>query len=187
MKKPIITALLSAFMTLPAIANNQPTNEEARSIVQQFGGKLKPALQNSMKKDGPVPTITFCHTKAPQIAHELSQKTGWKINRVSLKPRGATATPDQWETAVLEKFNAQLALGTPVNTMEFSEIVTDDSGTQSFRYMQAIATGDVCLKCHGTDIAAPVGAAIHKLYPNDNATGYSTGQIRGAFSFSKTL
>ena len=186
MKTSMIVLALSGLIALPAHANSQPTNEEARSIAQQFGGELKPALQNSMKNGGPVPTISFCHSKAPQIAYELSQKTGWKINRVSLKPRGTTATPDQWETAVLEQFNAQLASGTPIKGMEFSEVVTDN-GAQSFRYMKAIATGDVCLKCHGTDVAAPVSEAIHKLYPNDAATGYSKGQIRGAFSFSKAL
>ncbi len=186
--KTTLTALaLSGLITLPALANTQPTNEEARSIAQQFGGELKPALQNSMKNGGgPVPSIAFCHSKAPQIAYELAQKTGWKINRVSLKPRGATATADNWETTVLERFNAKLAAGTTVKGMEFSEIVTEN-GVQEFRYMKAIATGNVCLKCHGTDIAAPITGAIHKLYPNDKATGYVKGEIRGAFSSSKAL
>ncbi len=187
MKTPMTALALSALVALPAHASIQPTNDEARSIAKQFGGELKPALQNSMKNGGgPVPSISFCHTKAPQIAHDLAQKTGWKINRVSLKPRGATATADSWETAVLEKFNAQLAVGTPVKGMEFSEIVTEN-GVKEFRYMKAVVTGDVCLKCHGSDIAAPITGAIHKLYPNDKATGYAKGEIRGAFSFSKAL
>ncbi len=194
MKKSLIVLALSGLITLPMHANAQskteattpPTIEEARSIVQQFGGELKPALQKSMKEGGPVGSIDFCHTKAPQIAHDLSEKTGWNVNRVSLKPRGATATADQWETAVLEKFNEQLAANTPIQSMEFSEVVTVD-GAPTFRYMRAVGTEEVCLKCHGTDVAAPVGEALHKLYPNDTATGYSKGQIRGAFSFSKAI
>jgi len=190
MKKIIFAASLLTFTTLPLHASSQtaeqPTNEEARSIAKQFLGQLKPELQKSMKRNGPAGTIEFCHSKAPQIAHELSKETGWKINRVSLKPRGATATPDQWETTVLNRFNEQLAKGDNPQNIEFSATVVVNNEKQ-FRYMKAIPTGDVCLKCHGTDIAAPVKGALQKLYPDDAATGYSKGQLRGAFSFSKAL
>lgn len=190
MKKLMLVTSLLAFTTLPLHAGSQtpdqPTNEEARAIAKQFVGQLQPELQKSMKSNGPVGTIDFCHSKAPQIAHELAQKTGWEINRVSLKPRGANATPDKWEATVLERFNELLAKGENPQNIEFSAIVSMNDEKQ-FRYMKAIPTGDVCLKCHGTDIAAPVKGAIQKFYPYDAATGYSAGQIRGAFSFSKAL
>ncbi len=190
--KKISTVAISlmAYLSLPVYANSQtqsdPLHQEAQAIAKQFLGQLKPELQKSMKTNGPAKTIDFCHTKAPEIAKKLAQKTGWNINRVSLKPRGLKAQPDQWETSILKRFNEQLSQGTPPQKMEFSAIVTIDNQKQ-FRYMKAIPTGDVCLTCHGANITPPVQKALQNHYPNDAATGYTKGQIRGAFSFSKAL
>ncbi|MCF6253432.1 MAG: DUF3365 domain-containing protein [Thiomicrorhabdus sp.] len=190
MKHLFITTSLAVSLALPmsvmAQTNTEQLDQEARSIAKQFLGQLKPTLQKSMKNDGPVKAIEVCQIKAPKIAQELAQKTGWDINRVSLKPRGESATPDQWEAAVLKRFNALLADGTPPKTIEFSAIVTVNDQTQ-YRYMKAIPTGNVCLTCHGSNIAQPVQDALKAHYPDDVATGYSKGQIRGAFSFSKDI
>jgi len=40
----------------------------------------------------------------------------------------------------------------------------------------------MCLACHGDNIAPEVTAAIRAHYPEDQATGFATGQLRGAFS-----
>ncbi len=190
MKPLIITTSLVVCLALPITTLAQPNtdqlDQEARSIAKQFLGELKPTLQKSMKSDGPVKTIEVCQVKAPKIAQDLAQKTGWEINRVSLKPRGESAQPDQWETAVLKRFNAQVASGTPPKKIEFSAIVTANNQTE-YRYMKAIPTGNVCLTCHGSNLTKPIQEALKEHYPNDTATGYSKGQIRGAFSFSKTL
>jgi cytochrome c553 len=53
--------------------------------------------------------------------------------------------------------------------------------------MKAIPTAAVCLNCHGTDVQPAVKKAISEYYPDDQAVGYSKGQIRGAFSFTKAL
>jgi hypothetical protein len=41
--------------------------------------------------------------------------------------------------------------------------------------------------CHGSNIASPIAAKINKLYPNDKATGFKLGDLRGAFSITETL
>ncbi len=182
----LLTCLALPFSTFAQSSSTEQLDQEARNIAKQFLAQLKPELQKSMKSDGPAKTVAFCHTKAPEIAKKIAQKTGWDINRVSLKPRGENATPDQWETAVLKRFNNQLANGTPPKTIEFSAIV-QVGGQTEYRYMKAIPTGNVCLACHGSKIAPPIQETLQQFYPNDAATGYSKGQIRGAFSFSKTL
>lgn len=58
----------------------------------------------------------------------------------------------------------------------------EEQGGAAFRYMRAIPTGGVCLACHGSDIAPEVKAAIAAAYPQDQATGFKMGQLRGAFS-----
>lgn len=184
--KKMLLGFSAIALALPAYAT--PTNQEARGLVKQYMGQLKPELQKGMKNGGPVNAIEVCHTKAPQIAHDMTQSTGWKINRVSLKPRGASATPDAWEKEVLQKFNQQLAQGADVKKIEFSQTIIMN-GEKQFRYMKAIPTAAMCLSCHGTDemVKAPVKQAIGKYYPNDKAVGYHAGEIRGAFSFTKAL
>ena len=188
--KMITVAILSASVLTMSSAmaseSTAPTAEEARGLVKMFGGELKPALQKSMKAGGPVASVEFCHSKAPEIAQSVAEKSGWNVNRVSLKPRGATAQPDAWETAVLERFEAEKAAGKDVKTMEFSEVV-HDAGKSTFRYMKPLGTAEVCLVCHGTNVTEPVRAAIAKYYPEDEAMGYKKGDIRGAFSFSKAV
>lgn len=50
--------------------------------------------------------------------------------------------------------------------------------------MKAIGTEEVCLTCHGAAIAPAVLEKIQALYPDDKATGFGLGDIRGAFSVS---
>lgn len=161
---------------------------EARALVKQFGGKLKPELVAAMKSGGPVHAISVCKDKAPAIAKSLSQSSGWDVKRVSLKNRSPIAEPDAWETKVLNQFEQQRAEGMKPGKIEYSEVV-EENGQKTFRYMKAIAIGkgQPCLHCHGTNLNEGVQKKLQALYPNDKATGYTIGQIRGAFSFKKAL
>ncbi|MFT6919058.1 MAG: hypothetical protein ACJA2G_001693 [Cognaticolwellia sp.] len=53
------------------------------------------------------------------------------------------------------------------------------------RYMKAIPTGGLCLACHGSKLADDVSSKVNELYPNDQATGFKLGDIRGAFTLQK--
>lgn len=186
-KRYIITAglLLSSFsMALTSFAADEAAlKQEAMGIIKQFGGTLKPQLVKAMKQGGPVHAIDVCATQAPAIAKKLSLETGWSVKRVSLKARNATtATPDAWEEKVLKDFNAQQANGKPV-----SQLVATRMQDGKFRVMKAQGAKGICLTCHGTNIQPQVRAALLKHYPNDQATGYKAGQVRGAFSLAKIL
>jgi hypothetical protein len=87
---------------------------------------------------------------------------------------------------VQERFETQRAAGKKPDEMEFLEVVEND-GIPHLRYMKPVGVGAPCLHCHGTDINAEVKAKIDALYPNDQATGYRQGDIRGAFSISSPL
>ncbi len=164
-------------------ANEQALKTEALSIAKQFGGTLKPQLVQAMKQGGPVHAIEVCATQAPKIAQELSNKTGWNIKRVSLKTRNAnTATPDDWEKKVLKSFDQQQADGKKVGKM-----MTYNLEGKTFRFMKAQGVKPICLTCHGSNIKPNVRKALNKHFPNDLATGYNLGQVRGAISLTKVL
>jgi hypothetical protein len=49
-------------------------------------------------------------------------------------------------------------------------------------YMRAIPMEALCTTCHGATLAPDVAAAIARAYPGDQATGFTPGELRGAFS-----
>lgn len=161
--------------------------EEAKGAVKALGGTLKGELQAAMKAGGSVNAVGVCNTRAPEIASSVSAEKGLQISRVSLKNRNPEmGTPNEWQTAVLNKFEERKAAGEDPNTIAYSEVVEQD-GKHEFRFMKAVPTGGVCLACHGEKLAPDVAAKINELYPHDKATGYQAGDIRGAFVVVKAL
>lgn len=152
--------------------------QEARELIKQFAGTLKPMLQGAMKAGGPVNAVEVCAEQAPLIADQVAQDSGWEVRRVSLQPRNTErAQPDAWEREQLEAFNRRREAGE--NPMQIHTAETVDG---RFRYMQAQGVEEVCLNCHGQQVAEPIARAIAEYYPDDTATGYTLGQIRGAIS-----
>jgi len=68
--------------------------------------------------------------------------------------------------------------------MAYSEVV-DVNGSKEFRFMKAIPTGGACLACHGETLSPELAEKVKTLYPQDLATGFMLGDIRGAFVVTK--
>ena len=181
-----LAATLAAVVALPGLADTPDTDgleAEASALAAEFIAMLKPQLQQSLQAGGPTRAIEVCADQAPKIADGLSERSGWQVRRVSLQPRNASrAIPDAWERSVLKGFDRLLAGGEPPDALRHGEVV----GSQ-FRYMQAQAVEGVCLLCHGENISREVKASLREYYPDDTATGYYAGQIRGAISLSRPL
>lgn len=178
-------ALISPFFTTAAYAGDDALLGEARKVATMLPPKLLASLQEEIKKSGPEGAIPVCKDMAPKMAGEISQQTGWKIKRVSLKPRNeARAIPDVWEKAALEDFDKRAAAGEPPAQLEKGEKVGNE-----YRYVKALPVQPLCLSCHGPadQLSPAVKDVLGKLYPNDQAIGYSVGQIRGAISIRKPL
>ena len=155
--------------------------KNSREAIKLLGSELKTTLKASMKTKGPVESISVCNVSALKIAKSVSDKKGFTVARTSLKNRNKENQADNWEKKVLEQFEQRKAKGEDIKKMEFSEVV-EHKGKKVFRYMKAIPTGDICLKCHGDNIAPPIAEKINSLYPEDKASGFKKGDIRGAFS-----
>ena len=181
------SALLTVGLALAEEAPINPNVDEAKGIIKAFATQLQGELKTAIEEGGPVQAIGVCKERAPAIAAELSEKTGWQVKRTSLKARNTELdTPDVWEQEVLTAFEQRKAAGEDVQTMAKAEVVESADG-KAFRFMKAIPTGEVCLACHGSAITPEVAAALDEHYPNDQARGYNLGDIRGAFSLTKPL
>ncbi|EDY80712.1 hypothetical protein VDG1235_329 [Verrucomicrobiia bacterium DG1235] len=174
--------LLSGTALLFAEPDKTELTQEAITIIREFASTLKPELKKALESGGPTVAIEVCSNKAPAIAQNLSDKTGWAVHRVSLKPRNAAAEPDEWETNALKALDKRQAANDGTDPLMISEL----SETE-FRFMKAQIVEPLCTTCHGTDLAPEVAKALQTFYPEDKATGYSLGEIRGAISLRKSL
>ncbi len=186
MRRNAPVALVFAALAATAAGPGPDLVAEARALAVRFQQSLQTELSAAMKDGGPVAAIAVCRTKAPLLASELSTGSGWSVRRTALKVRNPGNAPDAWETATLEEFAARLAKGADPASLERSEVV-EIGGKKTFRFMKAIRTAEPCLGCHGTSLKPDVAAKIRELYPDDRATGFSAGELRGAFSFSRPL
>ena len=89
---------------------------------------------------------------------------------------------------MLESFEARKASGEDPQKIEYAEVVLQDDAQQVFRYMKAIPTAEIpCLMCHGDAIAKSLAAKLDQFYPEDQARGYKSGDIRGAFTITQPI
>ena len=184
--KPV-GALPAVALSLAVLANvatgddRAALEQGAQQVAAQFVARLQPQLKDALQSGGPANAIEVCSVQAPLIAGELSGETGWHITRVSLKPRNTQrAQADTWEREVLQAFDRRAAAGAAPESLRTSAVVEG-----RYRYMQAQPVQPVCLICHGEKLSAEVSTALGKYYPDDIATGYRAGQVRGAISVSR--
>lgn len=161
--------------------DTEQLTQKSRDAIKTLGGELKATLQASMKANGPIESISVCNIEASKIASRISEEKGLSVARTSLKYRNIANQPDAWEKSVLLQFEQRKAKGEELNKLDYAEVIQQD-GKQVFRYMKAIPTGEVCLNCHGSNIAEPLSEKILSIYPDDKATGFKMGDIRGAFT-----
>ncbi len=175
----LCTALLSP--SLYAATNSATLETQAAERATEFATTLKSALAAAIKQGGLVEGINVCKMQAPAIAESLSTD-GWTVARKSTKNRNPNNKPDDWEAGKI----AQL-LDMIRNTESIDNVTFSTSKDGQFRFAKAIKVAPVCLNCHGQTIAPEVKQALSEHYPNDLATGYRLGDLRGIFSITKEL
>ena len=181
---------LAALVALSASAAAPPAPEALASQARTIAGNLTLSLQGelfaAMKKGGPLEALDVCRARAPEIAAATAMGTPWRLGRTALKVRNPKNAPDAWEAARLGEFRKRLAGGEEMAAVEAWEVV-EVEGRPVFRYMKAIGATSPCLTCHGSALKPDVAAKVKELYPDDQAVGFASGQLRGAYTLSRPL
>ena len=187
MKKIIVTLCLAALASGVSAGSDEAAElDQAKKANAAFAGALKSELVSAMQSGGPIEAIDVCNTRAVLISEEVSLEQGMTLSRVSVRNRNPDNAPNEWQAAVLDSFEARKFAGEAPATLAWHEVADTGKGKE-LRFMKAIPTGAVCLACHGETLAPPVEEQLAKLYPEDKATGYSEGDLRGAFVVTKTM
>ena len=170
-------------------ANLTQREQAAKQVTQQLLKRLGSHLKTEMKTNGPLQAISVCKDVAPQIAGELSLENGWRVTRISAKPRNALlGSADVWEQKVLAEFEARAKAGEKYSAMSKVEVV-EEGGKSYFRFMKPLPVKPICLTCHGSDeqIPATVKTELDKQYPFDRARNYQAGDLRGAVTIKQPM
>jgi hypothetical protein len=180
-----VRSLLPLLAMLPmavlADASSADWVVESRAMAQALGSELKAELGKAIEKGGPVSAIGVCKSRAPEIAARLSKESGADVGRTALRVRNPANAPDPLEKLLLEQFSAELASGGFELPLQ-AAFEINRGGMVERRYMQALPMDGVCLTCHGSTLDPKVAASIASEYPEDRATGFARGELRGAIS-----
>lgn len=150
----------------------------AVAVIQDFSTRLKAELRQAMAEGGPKLAIETCSKKAPELAAKFSKEGVITIRRVSDKARNPENAADSVQIAILKEFHTA-----PKGTDLYRGIWHNRKGGEWYSYHHAIKAELMCLGCHGPadKLAQGVPEALAKFYPNDAATGYGPGDVRGMF------
>lgn len=197
--RPALPASLLAFAlcaSLPVRAGDLPASvtpelaQAVRSIAGELVDQLGQKLRGTMSSEGPIAAVGVCKETAPAIAKRLSEQHAAQVGRVGTRARNPkTGVPNAWQRDALAEFDARLAQGEKPAALEYWKVVETGNGQRELHYAKAIVTQPLCVSCHGNaeDIPAPLMEKIRAEYPQDEATGYSAGKLRGAVVVTKPM
>jgi hypothetical protein len=145
----------------------------SKELLKQLGSKLK----HKMQTEGILEAANFCNANAMTLTEEvnLHQLKGISAKRTSLKERNPANKAKPEEITVLKQMQA---LHEKKELPPY--IVTHKEKTYTY-YKPLVIKKGLCLQCHG-DINKneELASFFKKHYPEDHATGYQMGDLRGA-------
>lgn len=142
--------------------------EEARG---DLAGTLMGRVTEVLSDKGPAKAVEVCNLEAQGLTREVAERHNVDIGRTSFRLRNPDNQPPKWarqlnlienrvdEQVILKKGSDQLAVLTPIHLEE------------------------KCATCHGpkNELSPRLREVLTKRYPDDEATGFEPGDLRGWF------
>jgi len=150
---------------------------DARARGAALIGELKRSLVGALTKamgQGVPAAIATCHSEAPALTAAVARE-GATIGRATRKPRNPRNAATGWQADALAQFESVVAAGKPLAGQTFARSLPDGR----IAYGEPLVIQELCLTCHGAALAPEVAAELAARYPDDRATGYAVGDLRG--------
>ena len=149
--------------------------EEGSAITKAVGSNLIKTVQQKMAEGGIEAAVGYCNVNALALTDSVAQAHGVQVKRTALKTRNPKNNPTQLEREALVKMSGQ--------SKPEAEVVYNDNN--QIVYYQPIMLQGFCQTCHG-NIGKAMTVQTNKLikyhYPKDQATGFSSGDLRGMWA-----
>ena len=149
--------------------SKQTPLERAAVARDALFNELSTRLLAAMSNGGPAKAIEVCSKLAPKLAKEVGEQYHVSIGRTAVRLRNENNRPPAWAEPLLKDLP--------------TKPVVQDLENGSTGVLFPILLKVQCLTCHGPDdkIASEIRTELARLYPNDKATGFQEGDLRGWF------
>lgn len=155
----------------PAAASSSAAPvERARAAVAKLKGTLMAELQKAIAERGAAGAVDVCGAISQRVKEEASVD-GITIGRTSSRLRNPANTAPSWVAPILAELERA-----PKDQRQPRQVALPDGAVG---YVEPLVTAPLCLQCHGKDLAPDVKAALAAKYPDDKATGFAEGDLRG--------
>lgn len=143
--------------------------EGAMRALQQ---RLSARLQEEMQKGGPAQALGVCRDEAQALTAETARVQGIRVGRSSHRLRNPRNAAPSWAERFVQAGAGRKAAST--------EAVVVDLGDR-VGVLRPLPTAATCTKCHGSAerLSPEVRDLLATAYPQDKATGFEEGDLRG--------
>lgn len=147
--------------------------ERGRAVSVEAQKALIGKLHAQLEEGGANKALEYCNLNALNLTQEVASKHSVGLSRIAVRNRNPeNATRDARELELMEYYqNPDLRSDTLIQS------------ATALIYYKPIPMGmPTCLYCHGTpykDIDSSTVTLIKQLYPEDKATGFEMGELRG--------
>jgi hypothetical protein len=131
--------------------------------------RLSGRLTEAMGSVGPSGAILVCSEEAKNIAEQVGAEHDVRIGRAGVRLRNPNNQPPAWASKLVEQKS---------DSPTFAVLSTEQSAALLPIQLQA-----QCVMCHGPkdQLSPDIQDQLAKLYPQDQATGFREGELRGWF------
>lgn len=149
--------------------SKQTPLERAALARDALFNELSTRLLAAMSNGGPAKAIEVCSKLAPKLAKDVGEQHQVSIGRTAIRLRNENNRPPTWAEPLLKDLP--------------NKPVVQDLENGRTGVLFPILLKVQCLTCHGPDdkIASDIRTELARLYPNDKATGFQEGDLRGWF------
>lgn len=169
----IVLALAAALRAgSPPQASFPAEIAKAELAMNELQQALLAKLTAAMASGGPAAAVEVCRTDARAIADAVAKKHGIELGRTSHRVRNPANAPRAWARVIVEGGSGATAAAEKLRTVDLGDRVG---------VLRPIGTAETCTRCHGAEdeVRRNIGATLAAAYPEDRATGFAPGDLRG--------
>jgi hypothetical protein len=145
---------------------------EAEAAIAALQRRLSGRLLAELQAGGLARAIAVCRTEAPALTAETAREEGIRVGRTSHRLRNPKNAAPAWAERLVAAGAGRRAAAVEPSVVDLGDRVG---------VLRPIATIAMCVRCHGRVEILPtdVKAFLDREYPDDRATGFEEGDLRG--------
>jgi hypothetical protein len=191
MTRPNLAIIVAIMINIVAVAAQTPpartswpireapaewrsTISRADVLIVSMQDSLLWQLHNKLAQGGPALAFGSCHVDTTYLAYRIARAEGIAAGMTSGRLRDPTNKPKGWAADIVAAHTGRKAH----DVKGFAVDLGDRIGV-----LRPMVQTKTCASCHGTldELSPSVRRLIAERYPNDRATGFVEGEIRGWF------